>query len=114
MTNTSNPNLFKLIRDLRKLSKQKNANIWRRIADDLERPARQRREVNIERINRVTKDKDVIVVPGKVLGYGNLDHNVKVAAFRFSEEAKKKLKNAITIQELMKENSKGSKVRIIG
>ena len=114
MTNTTNPNLFRLIRDLRKLSNQKKVNLWRRIAEDLERSTRIRREVNIERINRVTKDKDVIVVPGKVLGYGELDHNVKVAAFRFSEEAKKKLKNTITIQELMKENSKGSKVRIIG
>lgn len=114
MTNTTNPNLFRLIRELRKLSKQKNVNIWRRIAEDLEKPVRQRREVNIERINRVTKDKETIIVPGKVLGYGELDHNIKVAAFRFSEEAKRKIKNAITIQELMKENPKGNRIRIIG
>ncbi len=92
--------------------------IWRRIAEELMKPRRKRREVNISRINRYTKEGDVVVVPGKVLGYGFLDHKVTVAAWRFSEKAREKILEvggeAISIEELLERNPKGSNVKIIG
>jgi len=48
---------------------------------------------------------------------GDLDKKLTVAAYSFSEKAKEKInKNgrAISIVELLKENPKGSKVRIVG
>jgi len=113
-TGPANLGLKNLIHELKKTSSEQNVKIWKRVAEDLSRSTRIRREVNIDRINRSAKDKETIVVPGKVLGVGELDKDVTVAAFRFSESAKNKIKNNMTIQELIKKNPKGSKVRIIG
>jgi len=113
-TGPTNTTLQQLVRDLQKTGAKEKAAIWKRIAKDLQKPTRQRREVNITRINQHTKPKETIVVPGKVLGTGDLKHEVTVAAWQFSEAAKKKLNKTMTIQELIKQNPKGKNVRIIG
>jgi len=113
-TGPTNQTLVRLIRELKKASAKEKAPIWKRIAKDLEKPSRQRREVNLTRINKHTKAKESIVVPGKVLGTGELKHEVTIAAWQFSEGAKKKVKQALTIPELIKKNPKGKNVRIIG
>lgn len=110
---TTNIHLRKLISKLRKLKKP----IWRKVAEDLERPRRIRRCVNLSRINRYTEDGDVIVVPGKVLGTGKLDHKVIVGAWQFSEAAKRKIEEAggkaLSLEEFItKYDGKG--VKIIG
>lgn len=110
--------LRQLIRTLRKYSRQYNAPIWRAVAEELEKPRSRRRAVNISRINRHTSPGDVVVVPGKVLGMGVLDHPVTVAAFAFSKSALMKIRSAggraITIYQLLYENPEGSGVKIIG
>lgn len=112
-TGSDNLNLVNLINDLKKLSLDQKVNIWKRIAEDLERPTRNRREVNLEKLNRYTKANETVIVPGKLLGDGEIGHKLKVAAFRFSEKAREKV-NAVSIRELMKENPKGKGVRIMG
>jgi len=116
-TGPTDINLRRLIRYLRKKSNEENVKIWKDIAWRLERPRRQRAEVNISRINRYTKEGDMVVVPGSVLGAGNLDHKVIVAAWKFSEKAKEKIiqagGEAITIEELIERNPKGSGVIIM-
>ena len=113
-TGTTNPNVGNLIQEIKESSAKEKSGFWRRIAKELERPGRNRREVNIHRINNNTKDGETIIVPGKVLGNGELDHEVTVAALQFSETAGEKIKNKITIKELLKSNPKGKDVRIIG
>ncbi len=117
-TGSTNQNLRKLIEELKTLSIEKNSGIWKRIATDLERPARNRRIVNLSRINRYANENEVLVVPGKVLASGPLDRKVTVAASNFSLAAVEKIKdaggNTMTISELMKKNPEGKNVRIIG
>ena len=113
ITKTNNV-LLELVVELKKTSTSKKAGIWRAVADELMGPTRKMREVNLSKINRVTKENDTIVVPGKVLGSGQLDHKVNVYAFNFSESARQKLSHALSIQELLKKNPKGTGVRIIG
>jgi large subunit ribosomal protein L18e len=114
-TKTTNPELIQLIRTLHKESKE--ANIWLDVAEYLSKPRSRRTAVNLSSINRNTKRGDVIVVPGKVLGTGSLNHAITVAAFAISDKAKEKLDAAkakyISIQELLKKNPKGSKIKII-
>jgi large subunit ribosomal protein L18e len=114
----TNENLKKLISDLKLKSEQQNSNLLERVADDLERPTRIRREVNLSRINRYTKEGETIIVPGKVLGGGELDHKVIISAFKFSESALSKLKKSgsviIPLQDVAKQPLTGKKVRIIG
>jgi len=116
-TGPSNPHMKRLIADLRSLGTKEKVKMWKVIASELEKPTRSRREVNIERINRATKKDETVIVPGKVLSKGELNHSIKVAAWKFSGAAKEKINKvgkSISIQELVKENPKGKKVRIIG
>ncbi len=71
----------------------------------------------MSKVNRHTKKADVVVVPGKILASGNIDHAVTIAAFDISGKAKAKLEAVkakyLTIQELLEKNPKGSNVKII-
>src|SRR3989344_9378264 len=114
-TGPTNKYLAELIRNLKKLSIEKKVKIWKTIAYELEKPTRIRRAVNLERIDRVCRDNDVIIVPGKVLAAGDLTKKITVAAFSFSENSIQKInKNgkAVFIPELMHKNPTGSGIRI--
>lgn len=114
----TNPQILNLISGLKKQSREKEVPLWRDIALKLERPTRNYPEVNLSRINRYTKENDLILVPGKVLGAGELNHQLTVAALSFSGSAKNKITATggccLTIQELMNRNPEGSRVRVIG
>ncbi len=112
------PGRIGLIEDLKKASKENKTEIWRSIARELSRSRKNRREVNIRRLNRYTSNNETAIVPGKLLGDGNLDHRVDVAAFKLTKGAKEKIEksggNTMSIQDLIKKNPKGSKIKIIG
>ncbi|RMF89481.1 MAG: 50S ribosomal protein L18e, partial [Methanobacteriota archaeon] len=63
-----------------------------------------------------TEKGDVVAVPGKVLGSGTIAHPLTVAACSFTASAREKITAAggrcLSIEELVKENPKGSGVRI--
>jgi large subunit ribosomal protein L18e len=117
-TGPTNPILQNIITELKKRAKEQNAPLWKRVADELERATRQRRVVNLSRLNRYTKENEVIIVPGKVLGSGRLEHKLTISAFQISESARKKLEEIggkiISLLEISKENPKGRRIRIIG
>ena len=117
-TKTTNPEIVKLIKVLKKQSREKNVGIWLDIAENLSKPSRQRVAVNLSKINRYTEKNATIIVPGKILASGTLDHSVTVAAFNASDKAKVKLAAAkskyLSITELMEKNPEGSNVTIFG
>ena len=116
-TKTTNPQLINLIHLLKKESREKQAAIWLDVADHLSKSRSQRIAVNLSKLNRNTKRGDVVVVPGKLLASGGIDHAVTVASFDISDKAKAKLEvvkaKYITISELLEKNPKGSNVKII-
>ena len=116
-TKSTNPEVIQLIRFLKKQSNENEAKIWREVAKHLSKTRQNRAAVNLSRINRHTQKSDTIVVPGKILGAGAIDHTVTVAALNASEKAKEKLAAAkakyLSIQELVEKNPKGSNVKII-
>ena len=113
---STNPELMVVVHSLRKQA-QNDAPIWRDVAERLASSRRSRVAVNLSRLNRYTKAKDSVVVPGKVLGAGSLEHSVSVAAFSFSDQARVKISKAkskcLSILELLESNPKGSNVRIL-
>ena len=117
-TGPTNVVLQQLIAELKKKSIEQNANIWKRLATDLEKSSRSRRVVNLSRISMYTKENDIIVIPGKVLGAGEIGHKLTISAFQFSESAKEKLiKNGskiVSLCELSNQNPQGKGIRIIG
>ena len=116
-TKSTNPEIIQLIRFLKKQSNEKEAKIWRDVAKHLAKTKQHRAAVNLSRINRHTQKSDTIVVPGKILGAGVLDHSVTVAALNASAKAKEKLSAAkakyLSIPELVKKNPIGANVKII-
>ena len=114
----TNPELLEVIRFLKKQSRENKAKIWKSIAERLAKSRRKRVAVNISRLNRYTKKNETVVVPGKVLGAGELNHPITVAAFAFSAKAREKIRRAkgkcLSLFELVKKNPKGSNIKIIG
>jgi large subunit ribosomal protein L18e len=106
----------KLIIDLKKLSNKEKAPVWRRISEELSKATRSRREINLSKLEKYLGKDEIALIPGKVLSAGQFTKKNTVAAFRFSDKAREainKTGKAISIQQLMKENPKGKKVRII-
>jgi len=65
---------------------------WISVASLLSAPRRKKISVNLDKIDKQTKEGDTIVVPGKVLGNGDVSKKLRIVALSFSEEARKKLK----------------------
>ncbi|MHA1689337.1 MAG: 50S ribosomal protein L18e [Promethearchaeota archaeon] len=112
ITGPSNYYQRKLIRDLWKTKKR----IWKTVSKKLSGPRKNRAEANLYRINKKTKEGDVIVVPGKVLGVGELDHEITIACLNCSDSARIKILSSgsklLSIEELLEQNPKGSNVKI--
>ncbi|MEM4367271.1 MAG: 50S ribosomal protein L18e [Candidatus Anstonellales archaeon] len=90
--------------------------VWKRIAHFLGRSKRQRVAVNLSKISKVAKEGEVIVVPGKVLGDGSAP-KAKIAAYSFSDMARKKLMKEgaeiLEIEKLYSSNKEGKGIRIV-
>lgn len=116
-TGPTNPTLRKLVRQLRVHGKKQKANVWLELAERLERPRRNRAELNLSQLSRHASGGDVVVVPGKVLAAGRLAHPVSVAAFKFSGAARRKIISAggeaLTIQQLLENNPGGKGVSLM-
>lgn len=114
----TNPNLVVLIQRLKDASRINGAPIWRDIALRLEGPMRNWAEVNVGKLNRYANEDEIVVIPGKLLGAGEIAKRLTVAAFRSSVQAREKIERAggrsLSIEELIEMNPKGSNVRIMG
>lgn len=116
-TGPTNPLLRQLIEDLKLKSYKMGSPFLRDISEKLNKPRRQRIEVNLADIERNTNEGDVVIIPGVVLGYGELNKPITISAWKFSRSALEKIKksksNAITIKELVSKNPRGTGVKIL-
>ena len=114
----TNPQLNSLINELKKVSKEKEAPIWKDIAKRLEKPLRHWAEVNLDKIEKHVGEKETALIPGKVLSTGNLNKKITIAAWSFSDKSIEKIKKSggktITIKELLEKNPEGKNIRIMG
>ncbi len=112
----SNVYLNQLAVDLCKFSSENKVGLWRTVAETLMKPTRAKPLVNVFELDLHSKDGEVILVAGKVLGTGDINHKVTVAAFSFSKSAVEKITkakgNVMTIQELVQKNPKAKDVRL--
>lgn len=116
-TGPTNLQLKELIKELEEKAEEKKSKLWKRLAEELKRPTRQRRIVNIYKIDKYAREGETIVVPGKVLNLGELSKKIEVAAFSFSQAAEEKIGKigkVLSIRELMEKNPEGRKIRILG
>nr|AIE98605.1 ribosomal protein L15 (RP-L18e, RPL18) [uncultured marine thaumarchaeote KM3_06_B06] len=107
-----------MIKDLKQASKKNEAPIWSRLAELAIKPSSSRRVVNLTRINKTTKDNDVLFVPGKVLGTGNISHKIILSSFSISTTAAQKIIQTggkiMTYSDMIKKYPTGKGVMIFG
>jgi len=107
-----------LIEELKTKSIDTEAALWKRTAVDLEKPTRKRIIINLSKLARYTKENETILVPGKILASGTINHKLTVAAYQFSKQAKEKIEatggKTLTIAQLLKQNPEGTNIKIMG
>ena len=107
-----------MVKDLKQASKKNDAPIWSRLADMAMKPSSSRRVVNLTKINKATKENDVLFIPGKVLGTGNISHKITLSSFSMSATAANKIiqtgGNIVTYSDMIKKYPTGKGVIIFG
>jgi len=109
---------IQLAKNLKKASTKNDAPIWAKLAKLALKPSSVRRRVNLNKISKLTKDGDVVIVPGKVLGTGNIAHKITLCSFSISNSALDKVSNAggkiINFTNIIEKFPTGKGVNIIG
>lgn len=110
--------MMHMINEFNRAAKINNASIWSRIAKLLIKPYNKKHVININKINKLTKENDVIICPCKVLGTGTINHKITIFPFNISINAINKIINAggkiINHKDIMKKFPTGKHVIIIG
>jgi len=103
---------------LRKASAQNNAPIWAKMAEYALKPSIARRDINLNRIGQLTKENDIVVFPGKVLGTGIIPHKITLCSFSISNSAANKIIESggklIKFSDLIEQNPTGKGVILLG
>ena len=68
---STNPEILTVFHSLKKKSRENDAPIWSDVAERLASSRRRRVAVNLSHLNRYTKARESVVVPGKVLAFGH-------------------------------------------
>ena len=107
-----------MVKDLKQASKKNEAPIWSKLADLALKSSSSKRTVNLTRINKITKENDVVFVPGKILGTGNLSHKITLCSFSISTNAANKIiqngGKIMTYSDMIKKYPTGKGVIIFG
>ena len=114
----TNEALIDLIDQLKAQSRNTGAALWRDVALRLEKSRSNWSKPNLSRLSRHAEGEKFVLIPGKLLGSGEVTGKQTVAAFSFSAGARQKIEAAggetMTIAELMDKNPNGTGVFILG
>ena len=113
-----NQTVLHMVKDLKQASKKHEAPIWSKLATLALKTSSSKRVVNLTKINNLTKDGDIIFVPGKILGTGNLSHKITLSSFSISVNAAKKViqsgGNILKLNDMITKFPTGKGVTILG
>lgn len=114
----TNQVVIQMAKELKVASKKNKAPIWLKLAEMALKPSRTKRVVNLGQIDRHVSDNDIVIVPGKVLGTGNISHKITLCSFSISTTGAKKVLQSggkiIGVSQMIKNNPTGKGVKIIG
>ena len=114
----TNQALVDLIDQLKEHSRSTGAALWRDIAQRLAKSRSNWAQPNLSRLSRHAPEGSIVVVPGKLLGSGEVIGSPTVAAYSVSTGAREKFEAAggkvLSLSELMKKHPKAKGVFILG
>lgn len=115
--NKTNADLVDLIDQLKAKSRDTGAALWRDVALRLSKSRSNWAQPNLSRVSRYAPEGATVVVPGKLLGSGDVAGAPTIVAYSVSAGARAKVEAAggrvMSLRELMDENPKGSGVVIL-
>jgi large subunit ribosomal protein L18e len=107
-----------MAKDLKKASAKNNAPIWAKMAEYALKPSIARRHINLNRIGQLTKDADIVIFPGKVLGTGDIHHKITLCSFSISNSAATKILEKggkiVSFSYVIEKNPTGKGVVLLG
>ena len=107
----TNPEIVETLLAMKKIKE------WINIAKIISSSTRKYSSVNLDKIDKETKEGDTIVVPGKILGSGDVTKKLRIVALSFSEQAKNKLKakkcEIVNLLEEVNKNPKAKGIKVI-
>ena len=110
--------VIQMAKDLKRASTKNNAPIWAKLAEYALKPSVARRNINLYRIGQLTKENDIVVFPGKVLGTGNIPHKINLCSFSISDSAASKVLESggklVSYEDLIEKNPSGKGVILLG
>ena len=113
----TNPVLRHTSTMLERAGRKQKAPIWTEASFMLAGPTKNRVQVNLGRISRLTDEGDAVFVPGKVLGTGLIGRKRIIGAFAFSASARSKIEatggSALSVEEFLNKYPKGSGVKLV-
>ena len=90
---------------------------WLEVAGIISTPKRKRININLEKIDKESKEGETILVPGKVLSQGEINKKIKIVALGFSKKAREKLSKSkigiSSINEEIKKNPGAKGIKIL-
>ena len=102
-------------KQIRRLARR--SRFWRAVLRYIELSKRRQKTVNIYKLNRVAAPSDKVLVVGKLLGVGKLNHPLTVVAFDFSDSAYRKVSDAggtaMYLSDFLKKGQDASGFKII-
>ena len=114
----TNQVVIRMAKELKKASAKNDAPIWAKLAKYALKPSVARRDINLNRIGQLTKENDIVVFPGKVLGTGKIPHKITLCSFSISNSAATKIiengGKIISYSELIETNPTGKGVVLLG
>ena len=110
--------VVQMAKDLKEASTKNDAPIWSKLAELALKPNSARRTINLKRIDQLTKDNDVVIFPGKVLGTGTVSHKITLFSFSISNSAASKIKESggqiVGFSDMVKKFPSGKGVNLLG
>ncbi len=109
----------KLVALLEKAGRKSKSAIWIELATRVTKPRRHRPDINLWKIEKLAKvfEGKSLVVPGKVLGFGEISQKASIVALEFSSQAEAKIKKAggegILLEEALEKGIKPKNMVIV-
>ena len=114
----TNQMLVEMIGQLQAQSRETGSALWRDVAARLSKSRSQWAQPNLSRLSRYAPEGATVLVPGKLLGSGDVTGSPTVAAYSISSGARAKIEQAggevMSLEQLMKANPNGEGVFILG
>ncbi|MBW6442691.1 50S ribosomal protein L18e [Patescibacteria group bacterium] len=107
----TNENLVETIKNAKRYPE------WIQVASMLASPRKNFINLNLDEIDKASKEGESVVICGKVLSQGEIKKKIKIIAFNFSESSKEKLLKlkvpTLSIIEEIKQNPEARDIKVL-